>query len=313
MTYPPPSGQPPYPPPGEPLPPAVDPFDVPQHTHAYFGQPGYQQPGHVPAQYGHPGQNQPGHNQTGQGHPGQGQPGYGQFGPGQPGYGQPGYPPAMPVPAPPGGSRTVAITLLSVAIALVVLVGGGGAVYLAGRNLSGETKGGGTPGPTDPTTGPTDTARANRDRITIREPATLNGQPKIEAEELRSLTTQMEHVLKGYPGAANEFGAVYGTLTQRQVTAALAAEVDVSDPQLLLDAMFQSFNGTHKLSNVTAASAGELGGVAQCGSAVIGKEDVALCGWADEGSVGMFIYFYKTAVDVKGDFPAMRAEIETKD
>ncbi|MEV0895225.1 hypothetical protein [Actinoplanes sp. NPDC049802] len=213
----------------------------------------------------------------------------------QPHYGQPvysAYPP--PPPPPPVRSRTVPIILLSAAIALVLLVGGGVVFYLVGEKFAGEG---------------TDA----RDRITIREPSTLNGLPKLDAEELSSLTSRMEQELEGYPGAANAFGAVYGDLAEKKMTAALAAEVDIDDPQLMLDTVFQSFSGENQLTNVTSASTGDLGGVAQCGGAVVAESDVAICGWADEGSVGMFLFFYETTVDVKGDFPGMRAEIESKD
>ncbi|MEV6302695.1 hypothetical protein AB0M02_25005 [Actinoplanes sp. NPDC051861] len=203
-----------------------------------------------------------------------------------PQYTQPFYPPPPP---PPNHSRTVAITLLSVAIALVVLIGGGTVLYLIGEN-----------------------EQDARDRITVSEPTTLNGHDKIEAKELESLTTDLEKELEGYPGAANAFGAVYGSLEDKKMIAALAAEVDIDDPQRMLDTVFQSFSGESQLTGVSPASTGSLGGVAQCGDTVVGKEDVAICGWADEGSVGMFLYFYETTVDVKGDFPDMRAEIETK-
>ncbi|GIE28061.1 hypothetical protein Ait01nite_011060 [Actinoplanes italicus] len=205
----------------------------------------------------------------------------------------------------------MAITLVSVGIALVLLVGGGTALYLIGSKLSGGSGTGSTQGK-GTTTSPTPTATAAEDEISISEPDTLNGQPKIEAEELESLTADLEGVLEGYPGAANAFGAVYGSLADKKLVTALAAEVDIDDPQRMLDTVFQSFSGESQLTGVSPASTGSLGGVAQCGSAVIGKEDVAICGWADEGSVGMILYFYETAVDVKGDFPDMRAEIETK-
>ncbi|MFF5078317.1 hypothetical protein ACFY36_14805 [Actinoplanes sp. NPDC000266] len=195
------------------------------------------------------------------------------------------------------------ITLLTAAIAVVVVIGGGLTFYLVGERYSwGKGSGGASSSP----------SISAKEAISIKEPATLNGQAKIEAQELDSLTTDLEKELEGYPGAANAFGAVYGSLADRKFFAALAAEVDVDDPQRMLDTAFQSFSGENQLTGVSPASTGALGGVAQCGSAVVGGEDVAICGWSDEGSVGMILWFYETAVDVKGDFPDMRAEIETK-
>ncbi|BBH68533.1 hypothetical protein ACTI_52180 [Actinoplanes sp. OR16] len=259
------------PPPGEHFPPAVDPYETPQHTQPLFEQPNFEQPHFA-----------------------------------QPTFVQPtGYAPHFP-PAPPK-SRKIPIVLLSVAIGLVLLVGSTTVFYLAGKKLigGGTTSAGPSSGASaDPGPGQVD--------ITISEPKTLNGHAKIEAEELASLTTDLEKELEGYPGAANAFGAVYGDLADKKMIAALAAEVDVDDPQLMLDTVFQSFSGESQLTSVSPASTGSLGGVAQCGGTTVAKEDVAICGWVDEGSVGMILYFYETAVDVKGDFPDMRAEIETK-
>ncbi|MEU8238140.1 hypothetical protein AB0C07_07845 [Actinoplanes missouriensis] len=264
-------------------PPPVDPFETPQHTQPLFEQPDYGRPG------AQPGPHQPG--------------------PAHPGYLPPTYPmaPVPPPPPPPARSRTAAIVLLSVAIALVLLVGGGAVSYLAGKKLNSKD---GTA--QRESAAPSASVAAPADTITISEPDTLNGHDKIEAEELSSLTRDLEKEVEGYPGAANAFGAAYGALGEKKLIAALAAEVDIDDPQGMLDTMFQSFSGESQLTGVSPASTGALGGVAQCGDSVIGKENVALCGWADEGSVGMFLFFYETAVDVKGDFPDMRAEIETK-
>jgi hypothetical protein len=294
MTYPP--HGPPQP--GEPLPPAVDPYQQHPHTQPLYEQPDFGQPPPMPPTTVQP--------------PGYGHPGYPQQG-----YGQPGY--SMPAPHPhprPASteSRAVAITLLSVAIALVVLIGGGAVFYLVGTKVSDgdgnrTAQGGGASASPSASPSPSPSARAD---IRIKEPKTLNGHAKIKAKELESLTTDLEKEVEGYPGANNAFGAVYGDLSDKVMIAVLAAEVDVDDPQRMLDTLFQSFSGESQLIGVTPASTGSLGGVAQCGSAVVGSEDVAICGWSDEGSIGMILYFYETAVDVKGDFPGMREEIETK-
>ncbi|MBO3742605.1 hypothetical protein [Actinoplanes flavus] len=182
-------------PPGEPLPPPVDPYETPQHTAPLYEQPGYGNPGYRPLDHGYSG-----------------------------------------VPAAPsqseGQSRTVAITLLSAAIAFVVLVGGGIVFYLVGEKFSQNEKA---------TPGPSETAKTD---ISIREPGTLNGHSKIEAAELSSLTTDLAKELEGYPGAANAFGAFYGSLADKKMIGVLAAEVDIDDPQRMLDTMFQSFSSS---------------------------------------------------------------------
>lgn len=277
MTYP--------PPPGEPLPPPVDPYETPlQPTVPYAGP---QYPAPLPQ------------------HPG--------YGP--PTVQVPPYPlPYAPQPSAPGTSRTTAIVLLSVGIGLVLLIGGGFAAYLAGTNLSATAATPSASPSASPSPSPSpSTSRSPQATITITEPDTLNGYAKLDDDEFDSLTEDLEKVVEGYPGAANVFGAVYGSVSEEKLIAAFAAEVDVDDPQRMLDVAFQSFSGSSQLVDVSEPSTVPLGGVAQCGTTRTDKTNMALCGWADEGSFGMFLFYDETAVDVKGDFPDMRAEIETKD
>lgn len=268
-------------------PPPVDPYDSPSDAPQFSPQPVSPQP--FPPQQVHP--------PTVYQHPG---------------HGYPAFPPAPPLP-PRNESRTVAITLVSAGIALTLLVGGAIVVYLLGAKSGNTARGGAvTASPSPSPSASPSPSRSPAPEINIREPITLNGYPKIEAEEFSSLTTDLKKELAGFPGAADAFGAVYGSVAEKKLVAALAAEVDINDPQQMLDRMFQSFSSTSQLADVGPASVGDLGGVAQCGSTESGGEDLTLCGWADEGSIGMFLFLYQIPVDVKGDFPDMRAEIETR-
>ena len=40
--------------------------------------------------------------------------------------------------------------------------------------------------------------------------------------------------------------------------------------------------------------------------------NLAVCSWADEGSSGMLIFYYKSVSKAKAEFPALRAQIEKK-
>ena len=65
-------------------------------------------------------------------------------------------------------------------------------------------------------------------------------------------------------------------------------------------------------TEVAAVEAGPLGGVARCGNADTSGMRLAVCGWADKGSVAMIGTFFKTADEVTAALPALRAEIEKK-
>ena len=279
-----------------------------------FGQQPYpEQPG-SPAGYPPPG-NPPGHPQKpGYGPPqpgfgppqpgfGQPQPGFGQpqpgFGQPQPGFGQPqpgfGPPPGYPMaPPPPKKSKVVPIVLTSVAIVLVLCIGGLAALFLVGKNAK-------------------DDADAAAAKITITEPETLGGRAKLESAEFAPLIAGMERDLAAYPGASSSFGAFYGSPADQDMVAALATKATILDPRKELTASWAAFGKSVPVSGVTAASTGDLGGVAECGTSNASGVDVAVCGWADEGSVGMVMMFLKKAADVQDEFPKLRAEIEKKE
>jgi hypothetical protein len=268
-----------YPPhPGEPNPSGYQP---PQQPGQYGQQPPQygQQPGQ---QYGTP-QQQPGQQY------GAPAPQYGE----QPGYGQPGQLPPPGFPPPPGApqkkSKALPIILTVVGILAVLCLGGGAVLYFIGKNAA-------------------DDAAA----VTITEPTTLGGRPKLENEEFATLTADMEKSLAGYPGASSSFGAFYGDPEKQDMVAAIATKAIIANPQAELDASFKEFGKDAPVSGLTDADTGTLGGVAKCGTSSFSGTDVAVCGWADEGSVGMVMWFFKKAPDVLAEFPKVRAEIETK-
>ena len=55
---------------------------------------------------------------------------------------------------------------------------------------------------------------------------------------------------------------------------------------------------------------GPLGGEAKCGKADASGVDMALCAWADEGSVGWIIWYFKSVRQAKAEFADLRGEIE---
>ncbi|MEV4276189.1 hypothetical protein [Actinoplanes xinjiangensis] len=268
-----------YPPhPGEPNPSEYPPPQPPQYGQPQPPQYGQQPP--QPPQYGQPpyGQEQPQYGQQ----PQFGAPPPPGFGPG-PG----GFPPA-PFP-PKRKSRVLPIVLISLGIVAVLCIGGFTALYLVGKNA-------------------VDDAAA----VTITEPSTLGGRPKLESQEFAAITADMEKSLAEYPGAQSSFGAIYGAPEEEDMVAALATKAVIASPQKELDASFETFGKDAPVSGLTQADTGTLGGVAKCGTSSVSGIDVAVCGWADEGSVGMVMWFFKKAPDVQAEFPKVRAEIESK-
>lgn len=249
------------------------------------------------------------------------QPGYAQ----QPGYPpQPGYPAqpdyagyGQPPPPPPKKSRALPIVLISIAVVLVLCVGGGTAAYLLVRNTTDDIvttieSGAPTVGPTGPTTPATTepTPEAGR-TITITEPRRLGGRPKLTDPQFAGVASSLKSELSQIPGATNTVGALYGTPAKRDIVVIAAVEAPVSDPEKELDGTFFGAGvGGLKVSGIVDVEPGPLGGGAKCGKTESAGTDLAFCAWADEGSVGWIMWYFKSVKQVSSEFADLRGEIE---
>jgi len=257
-----------------------------------------QQPGYGPGEYGQ----QPAYGQPGYGQPEYGQP-YGQ----QPGYGAP--------PPPKKKSKALPIVLVSIAVVLVLCIGGGTAIFLAARNKADDInddvqKALATPTATVPTDEPTTAAPAST--IKIIEPKKLGGRPKLTDPQFAGVAEELKSGLADVPQAGNTVGALYGTPAKRDIVVIAGAEAPVEDPGKELDGTFLGAGiGGLKVTGITTVSPGALGGEAKCGNANASGVKLAMCGWADKGSVGWIIWYFKSASQVKGEFTKLRGQIET--
>jgi hypothetical protein len=350
--------QPPYsgPPYGE-QPPSGPPYSGQpyQGQPPYSGQPDYG----PPPGYGQPGSDQPGYGQPGYGQPGYGQPGYGQPGYGQPPYpGQPnpdvpssvppGYPPTQPYaapdysqqqygqqppgypqqgygvpgfppPAPPKKNHTLPIVLLSVAVVLVLCVGGTIALALIGKNADkkkDQVTTSGTTAPTGPTTSTDEPSASPTTRaatISIVEPKTLGGRPKLTDSQSATAAGQLKDSLALVPNSTKTVGALYGSAGKRNVVALAATQAPIDKPSDAIDQLFYLTGATGpKIGNISTAPTGSFGGAAKCGSTKASGVDTAICGWADDQSLGLIVWYFKSAGKAKAEFPAVRAQVEKK-
>ena len=289
-------------------------------------QPSYPQPGQQPTYAPAPGQGQ-GYPPPGQGYPPPGQgypppPGQGQGYPPPPGQGYPppagaqAYPPAdqgfgsAPGQAyppadqgfggapgfPPPKKKSKVLPIILIVLAVVVLLCAG--TVTAGYFLVKDEVGAGV--------------AASRTRLVT--PATLGGRPKIDDPQFSGLTSQLTGELKrSVPAATSTVGAIYGSPLKQDIVLVAGASAPVTDPEKELDRFFTSMGSAQMtITDVASTDPGPLGGVAKCGNADTSGIKLAVCGWADQGSVAMIGTFFKTADEVRAGFPALRAEIEKK-
>jgi hypothetical protein len=325
------SGQPQY---GQPQYPGQPNSGQPQYGQPqYPGQPNPDVPTSVPPQppsypptQSYPASGQPDYGQQpppfGQQPPQFGQPEYGQQPPpgqyGQPEYGQqPGFPPPTP---PKKKSKVLPIVLTSVAIVLVLCIGGVVGLYMIGKNKVDDVNdrlADATAAPTAPATGqattdPTDPPKA-ASTVKIAEPTTLGGRPKLTDPQFADVAKELKNSLGSVPTATNSVGSLYGTVEKQDIVILAAAEAPIDNPKKELDQTFLGAGiGGLKVSNISDAPVGSLGGSAKCGSAETSGIDMAICAWADEGSLGMFIWYFKSVSKAKAEFPKLRAQVEKK-
>ena len=263
----------------------------------YGGQPGYpddgqsSRPGY--GQYG----GQPGYPEDGQGS----YPGYGQQA-GQPyagGYPQspapsyPGYSQAH-TPPPPKKSKAGKIVLIILATLLVVCGGGSAVAYFA---LKDDVK---------------DVVDATQTRLIA--PETLAGRPKIADADLQKAADEMVvSMKKDLPNATSTIAGFYGDIAKKDMVMIAGASALISDPAKELDkAIVDLGTGGLKVTNAKTVDPGPLGGSAKCGDAAAEGVAMGVCIWADRGSLGMIVIYFKTGDQAKTEFVKIRGEVEQR-
>ncbi|MEV0426271.1 hypothetical protein [Micromonospora sp. NPDC050495] len=246
--------------------------------------PPHQQPGGYPPQQqsgGYPSPQQPG------GYPPPAQPGppYGAEA-GQPGYG-------APVGPPPKKSSVGKILLIVLAVVVVLCVGGGTALYFATKDKVDEV------------------VDATKTRMTT--PETLAGRPKVTDPQLQKAATDMvAEMKKDVPDATSTVGAFYGDPQKQDLVMIGGVSGLIADPKKELADATKGLGSELAVSNFKSIDAGPLGGDAECGDGKAQTVSVGVCVWADRGSVGVLVLYFKSGADLQKEFAAMRGQIEQK-
>ncbi|GAA2396783.1 hypothetical protein Cme02nite_61000 [Catellatospora methionotrophica] len=150
--------------------------------------------------------------------------------------------------------------------------------------------------------------------ITVKEPAQLGGREKSTSPDLvkgaQELRTQM---IADEPGVTASVAAFYGDVKTKNMAMAFAAALPVLSPKSEMDGFMKAVTGDSKITEPWVdVPAGPLGGVAKCAGMTSDGTAMAVCAWADAGSVGSIMYFEKKVADVKAKFAADRGQLEIK-
>ncbi|MBM0258734.1 hypothetical protein [Micromonospora sp. 4G55] len=245
------------------------------------GYPPPQQGGYsAPQQGGYPAPQQQG------GYPPPQQPGAFPAQGGQP-YGDPSPPPAKK-------SKVGKIVLISLAVVLVLCLGGAAIAFFAVKD---EVK---------------ETVDATKTRVVA--PATLAGRAKSTDPALLKGATGLETELKkSLPDATSAVGAFYGTAVKKDlVMIAAASGLNTNPSKTLDDTIKGAGQSAVQLGEMKKVDAGPLGGEAKCGDAEAANVPLGVCVWSDKGSLGMIIVYFKSGDEAAAELPTMRGQIEQK-
>lgn len=149
-------------------------------------------------------------------------------------------------------------------------------------------------------------------KITVVAPAKLAGRAPVTDPELKTLAETMKSGFQAaVPAASNAVAGFYGDPAKQDLVMMFAASARMGDPEKELDDAFKGM-GTSGLTatGITEVPAGPLGGTAKCGTASAEGVPMAICAWADSGSLGMVVWYFKTVNQVKAELITVRGQIE---
>ncbi|MET7963808.1 hypothetical protein [Micromonospora zamorensis] len=233
-----------------------------------------------------------------------GQPGQPQQPGGWPPPQQQGFPPAQPgqpygdpsllgSPQPAKKSNVGKIVLIVLAVVLVLCIGGAVITWLAVKGPVG------------------DVVDASKTRLVA--PATLAGRPKVTDAELQTAADQLVREMKSsVQNETSTVGAFYGDPTKQDLVMIAGASGLMSDPKKEMDTAISGLSAELTVTNLVAVDPGPLGGEASCGDGKAESVPLGVCVWADKGSLGMVVMYFKSAEQAKAEFITIRGQVEQR-
>ena len=99
--------------------------------------------------------------------------------------------------------------------------------------------------------------------ITIVEPKTLGGRPKLTDPQFADVAKELQSGLADVPGATNTVGALYGTPAKQDIIVIAGVEAPIDNPTQELNGTFLGAGvGGLEVTGISTVDPGPLGGVA---------------------------------------------------
>ncbi|MEV4655768.1 hypothetical protein [Micromonospora sp. NPDC049301] len=217
---------------------------------------------------------------------------------------QQGFPPAQPGqpygdpslaggPPPAKKSKVGKIVLIVLAVVLVLCLGGAAITWFAVKDEVG------------------DVVDATKTRVVA--PATLAGRPKIDDPELQKLSDDLVAEMKStVQNETSAVGAFYGDPAKEDLVMIAGTSGLMADPKKELDTAVTGLSTELGVATMATVDPGPLGGDARCGDGKTDGVPLGVCVWADKGSVGLVVMFFKSGAEAQAEFATIRGQVEQR-
>lgn len=129
----------------------------------------------------------------------------------------------------------------------------------------------------------------------LTAPQELAGMTKTDDVKLQQVAGELTAQLKVDTNATSSVAAFYeDPADATRLVAIVGATAYLEDPDAELADAISGATGSNELTNLRDIDPGPLRGVARCGNTNEGEIPVALCGWADNGSLAIAFFFNRT-------------------
>ena len=163
--------------------------------------------------------------------------------------------------------------------------------------------------------GPTTLRLLQQKDVTLTTPAQISGLSLDTSAEAADTSDYLRTALAAGLQLDDSVGAVYTDPADPAHSVIVAAGAAMlRNPGTDLDRVFDTVtdpeNGFGTISEVPA---GPLGGVMKCGTSTGDEGALAICGWADHGSIAIAIFPGRTTADASELLRTMRGQIQHRD
>jgi hypothetical protein len=151
----------------------------------------------------------------------------------------------------------------------------------------------------------------NQANATLTTPDTVAGLKKSTVPDLQTIADQTAASLSSSASVDNVIAVFYDDpAAKNKIVMLVGGTKFMWQPKSELDGAFQgSDKGGRPITGVSDVDPGKQGGTARCGTATASNIPIAVCAWADHGSLVMGFFFNRSITESADLLRKIRAEI----